>query len=124
MVGLSIFKGPVLSIHCLGGGLSTSWSQSNHTVPISCQTKNWDCIGFTWQGFGSGGPAEVASVRTCQKLPLCPIEPMPAGSKMDPQLAKAEPINDSGSASGIIYLRRGKKPCTTETAARERSENM
>jgi len=34
----------------------------------------------------------VAAVRSCQKLLLCPIEPMPAGSKRDPPLAKAEPI--------------------------------
>ncbi|KAJ7400325.1 protein pxr1-like [Pitangus sulphuratus] len=35
---------------------------------------------------------------------------MPAGSKMDLLLNKAEPIRDSGSASGTAYLRRGKKP--------------
>ena len=63
------------------------------------------------------------SVRSCWKLPLCLIEPMPAGSKMDLLLAKAKPISDSGSASGITYLRRGKKTCG-RTAARERSENM
>ncbi|GAB0204021.1 epimerase family protein SDR39U1 [Grus japonensis] len=34
---------------------------------------------------------------------------MPAGSNTDPPLAKAEPISDSGSASVITYLRRGKK---------------
>ncbi|KAK4822884.1 hypothetical protein QYF61_021103 [Mycteria americana] len=33
---------------------------------------------------------------------------MPADSKMDPLLAKAEPISDSGSTSGLTYLRRGK----------------
>jgi len=43
----------------------------------------------------------VASVRRCQKLPPCLIEPMPAGSKTDPLLAKAEPISDGGSTSGI-----------------------
>ncbi|GAB0209984.1 acid sphingomyelinase-like phosphodiesterase 3b [Grus japonensis] len=32
---------------------------------------------------------------------------MPAGSKTDPPLAKAEPISDGGSASVITYLRRG-----------------
>ncbi|GAB0182692.1 junction-mediating and -regulatory protein-like [Grus japonensis] len=35
---------------------------------------------------------------------------MPASSKMDPPLAKAEPISDGGSASGLTELRRGKKP--------------
>jgi len=38
------------------------------------------------------------------------MEPVPTGSKMDPPMAKAEPISDSGSTSGITYLRRGKKP--------------
>jgi len=34
---------------------------------------------------------------------------MPASSKTDPLLAKADPISNGGSASGITY-RRGKKP--------------
>ncbi|GAB0187950.1 epimerase family protein SDR39U1 [Grus japonensis] len=34
---------------------------------------------------------------------------MPAGSKMDPLMAKAEPISDGGSTSGITELRRGEK---------------
>ena len=51
----------------------------------------------------------MAFVRSCWKLPPCPTEPMPAGSKMDPLLAKAEPISDSGSVSGTTYLRRGGK---------------
>ncbi|KAK4810988.1 hypothetical protein QYF61_014460 [Mycteria americana] len=69
------------------------------------------------------GATGVASVRRRQKLPLCPTEPVPASSKMDPPLAKAEPISDSGSASVITYLRRGKNCCTT-AARGERSENM
>ncbi|GAB0205811.1 hypothetical protein GRJ2_003046700 [Grus japonensis] len=32
---------------------------------------------------------------------------MPAGSKMDPLLAKAKPISDSGRASAVTYLRMG-----------------
>ncbi|PKU31466.1 hypothetical protein llap_18230 [Limosa lapponica baueri] len=39
---------------------------------------------------------------------------MPAGSKTDPPLAKAEPISNGGSVSVATYLRRGKKCCTTE----------
>jgi len=50
----------------------------------------------------------VASVRSCEKLLPCLIKPVPASSKMDLLLAKAKPISDSGSASGITYLRRGK----------------
>ena len=62
-----------------------------------------DYIGFAWQGFGSGRATGVASVRSCQKLPPCLTEPMPAGSKTDPLLAKAEPISNGGSTSGITY---------------------
>ena len=63
-------------------------------------------------------------MRRCQKLPLCLIEPVPAGSKTDPPLAKAEPNSDSGSVSGITHLRREKSCCTAAIAAGERSENM
>ena len=59
------------------------------------------CYGFVWQGFGSGGAIGVASVRSCKKLPPCLIKPVPAGSKMDPPLAKAKPISDGGSTSVI-----------------------
>ncbi|GAB0181660.1 junction-mediating and -regulatory protein-like [Grus japonensis] len=45
---------------------------------------------------------------------------MPAGSKTDPSLAKAEPISSGGSASGVTQLRRGKNGCAA--AARERSD--
>ncbi|KAK4825935.1 hypothetical protein QYF61_003447 [Mycteria americana] len=51
---------------------------------------------------------------------LC--EPMPAGSKTDPPLAKAELISDGGSASLITYLRRGKKPLhSSNCSQRKRS---
>jgi len=68
----------------------------------------------------------VASLRSCQKLPLCLREPMPPGSKTDPPLAKAstEPISDGGSGSGITYARRGKSCCATAAVAGERSESM
>ncbi|KAK4818902.1 hypothetical protein QYF61_021587 [Mycteria americana] len=39
-------------------------------------------------------------------------EAMPASSNRDPLLAKAEPISNGGSASGITYLRRGEKNCS------------
>jgi len=81
------------------------------------------CTGFAWEGFGSGGATVVASVRSCQKLPPCPVDLMPAGSKMDLPLAKAEPISDGGSTSGITQLRRGKKTWATATADRAKSEN-
>jgi len=53
----------------------------------------------------------VACVRSYQKLPTCLIEPVPAGSKMDPPLAKAETIRNSDSTSVITYLNRGRKTC-------------
>ena len=67
------------------------------------------CYGFAWQGFGSGGAIEVASVRRYKKLPPCLTKPVPASSKTDPLLAKAKPISDSGSASVTTYLSRGRK---------------
>lgn len=61
----------------------------------------------------------MASLRRCQKLSLCRMDPMPANSKRDPPLVEAEPTSDIGSASVIMYLRRGKK-----LQLRERSEDM
>ena len=80
----------------------------------------WACVARFWYLGGYRG----ASVRSRQKLPLCPTEPMPASSKTDPLLAKAECISDSGSASGRTDLRGEKSCCATETGARERSEKM
>jgi len=48
----------------------------------------------------------MASVRSCWKLPLCLMEPVPAGSKRDPLLGKAKPISNGGSTSEITYLKR------------------
>jgi len=67
------------------------------------------CIGFAERGFGEGGATRMGSMRSCWKLPLCFIEPMSAGSKTDLLLAKAEPINNGGSASGITELEEWKK---------------
>ena len=46
-------------------------------------------------------------MRRCEKLSLCLTELMPASSKTDPPVAKAEPISDGSSTSVITYLRRG-----------------
>lgn len=61
------------------------------------------------------GATGVTSVRSCQKFPLCLTEKMPDGSRTDPALAKAEPISDRGSTSGIKYLKSRKTSCTTTT---------
>jgi len=74
------------------------------------------CYGFAWQGFGSRGATGVASVRSCEKLPPCLIKPVPAGSKTDSLLAKAKAISNGGSASVIMYLRRGRKKLCCESA--------
>ena len=69
-----------------------------------------------WQGFGSRGAVGVASVRNCEKLSSCMVEPVPAGSKTDPLLANAKPVSDGGSTSVITYLRKGTKNSAGETA--------
>jgi len=53
---------------------------------------------------GRGGEVAigVASVRNCKTLPLYLTEPMPSSSKMDMLLAKAKPISNGGSTSGIM----------------------
>lgn len=82
------------------------------------------CIGFAWQDFDSREAAGVTSLRRCQKLPPCPIQSVLDSSKTDTPLAKAKPINESGSTSVIIYLRTGKSCSATSTAVEEKSENM
>ncbi|GAB0202559.1 junction-mediating and -regulatory protein-like [Grus japonensis] len=47
---------------------------------------------------------------------------MPASSKMDPLLAKAEPISDSGSASGLTELKREKKKKEQQLLQLERED--
>lgn len=45
------------------------------------------------------------------------------GAKTDLPLAKAEPVSDAGSASGMTYLRRGGGWNPAAAAGEERSEN-
>lgn len=53
------------------------------------------------------------------------VEAMPVGSRLDPTLAKAEPITDSGNAWGVTFLREREKNCSTGTiAAEERTKNV
>jgi len=59
-------------------------------------------------------------VRSCEKLPPCLIKSVPASSKKDLPLAKAKPISDGGSTSGITYLRRGRKINSSEKGSQER----
>lgn len=64
----------------------------------------------------------VVFMGSCWKLRLSLTEPVPDSSKMDPPLAKAESISDSGRAFGIMYLRRGE--IVVQQQPEERSENM
>lgn len=57
-------------------------------------------------------------MRICQKLPPCPMEPVPDSSKMNMLLDKAEPISNGGNASVVKHLRRGKN-CYTKGAGTE-----
>lgn len=66
------------------------------------------CIGFTWQGFDSGGHTEVDSVRRHQGLPSM-SESVSASSKMDPSLAKAKPISDAGGTF-VKLFKKVQKP--------------
>lgn len=49
-----------------------------------------------WQGLEAGDATEAAFGRSCQKLLLWLMEPVPASSEMDPSLAKAELSSDAG----------------------------
>ena len=66
----------------------------------------------------------MASVGSYQKLLLCLTEPVPAGSKTDLLLSKAELTSNDGSVSEITYLIMGKKTCATAVAAGEMSEKI
>jgi len=68
----------------------------------------------------------VASVSSCENLPLCLIKPVLVGSKMDPLLAKAKPISGNGNTSVITYIRKERKKKNTcgEIEVRGRSETQ
>lgn len=59
--------------------------------------------------------------REMQELPPYLTETVPASPKRNPQLPKAEPINNSGSTSVTICLRRGKKHFAKQLEERNKS---
>jgi len=63
-------------------------------------------------------------VKSRQKFPQCLTEPVPAGSKTDSPLAKAEPISDSGRTSVAAYIRRKENTYIRAFAAGERRTNV
>lgn len=71
----------------------------------------------------AGRQGGVASLRNCQRLPLCRTEPMSAGSKEDPSLAKVKPINDNSRTSRITVL-RGEVTAEQQLQLQQRSENI
>lgn len=59
-------------------------AQLNMCQPWISRENNFQACftGFVWPGFSSEEATGVASVRSCQKLPPCPAEPIVGGSKM------------------------------------------
>lgn len=64
------------------------------------------------------GATKVFSVRSWQKLPLCPTEAMPASSKID--LDWPGPSSSATMVTpGITDIRGGKNYCATEARREE-----
>lgn len=61
------------------------------------------CTGFAQLGFSTGGgeATGVLSMSSCQNLPPCPAELLPAGPKKDVLMAKAGPIRSGANAPVI-----------------------
>jgi len=68
---------------------------------------------------GGGAAIGMASARRCEKFPPCLIQLVPAGSKRDLLLTKAQPVSHDGSTSVITHLRRGKKTAVKMAVKRE-----
>lgn len=68
----------------------------------SCKKKKTDIktvLGLHCQILVAGsGATGAASVRSCQKILLCPIAPIPDSSKKDLLLVKAGPILNGGNS--------------------------
>lgn len=79
--------------------------------PLSFWPPYWVCVGF-----GSGN---AAGVGLSEKLSLCLMEQVPGGSEVELPMAKAKPIRDRGSISGITYSGRGIKLCNSDSSPRE-----
>lgn len=74
---------------------------------------------LAWSGPASGSTTGVAFVRSFQRVPQGPSQPMPASSRMDPLLAKTKPIRNDRNTSVITDLKRKKKSyCTVVISTR------
>lgn len=86
-------------------------------VSTAASKKGIYTVFVAWFWYWDGRATGLASVIRYYKLSLCPMDPIPAGTKMDLLLAKAEPITDGGNTSGIKELRRGKS-CSVQQQLR------
>lgn len=84
-------------------------------------------IGFAWLGFGSRRDCGVASVRSSYKVPPCLTEPVPATSRTDLPLAKAEPIREGSYISNNVFNKEKillhSCNCTENRGGRIREKN-
>lgn len=62
--------------------------------------------GLVFLGGSGGGHTEVVSVRSCWKLPPCPAETIPDGSK---DRRAAGPARDGGNTSVITFKKKSKQ---------------
>ncbi|CAM9139456.1 unnamed protein product, partial [Bubo scandiacus] len=139
--GLSQSKDPAYKTCCRGSEHVSSPSVSSSSV-LTDWPRSLSCLFIITKRVlhvdrdspdRSGAPPAPPAPRSGCGYPGGPAGSFPAsdraeakasGSKRDPPLAKAEPISDGGSASGVTCLRSGKSCCTMASSARERSENM
>lgn len=84
-------------------------------------THTYTQLGFHGKIFAGRGASGVTTLRRHKKLPPHQAKPVPAASRTDLLVVRAETINDLGSTHLNIYLRKCKKCCATATE--EKSEN-
>lgn len=72
----------------------------------------------------ASGAAGLASMRRHKKLPPCQTETVPASSKRDPPLAKAEPVSKAGRTFVIMYVRKGENKTLLYSCERQEWENV
>lgn len=62
-------------------------------------------VEFTWQVFGSGEAAGMASVRRGQELTPCQTQAVATGSKTEPLWDNTKPVNNAGCTSENIFTK-------------------
>lgn len=74
-------------------------SFTSRMLYITWRKRQPSVLGLRVKIFIAGGAAGVTSVRRNHRLPPRQTEPLPASSEMDPPLAIAEPVRDTGGTS-------------------------